>query len=949
MKPISFVSLALSLICTRAVFAGPTSTPTSQRASAFFPPRLIERVRANVRQSDWGRGLREQAIAQAEPWKKMTDEQLWKLMFGATIPRSWHVFSNGPCPSCKKPVPMYDWQIDALQRPSKVRCPHCHELFPKNDYAKFYESGLDAHGIFDPAKADRKLLFNEEHADPGDPLRTFGVDDGNGYVDGAKRWRFISTYLVFGQWKQAVHLGIKRLATAYVLTGDAVYARTAAILLDRVADLYPSFDFKSQGLLYESVRSDGYVSVWHDATIETREMALAYDAIKPGILNDAELTEFLAAKSEKYQTPIRKHSGADIALNIEQRILRDALANPQKIHSNYPQQYLTMATIQTALDWPANREKVFALLDPVIEQATAVDGTTGEKGLANYSCYAAQRLAEFLGYYTRMDETFLPEMVRRHPRLPQMWRFFIDTWCANQKYYPLTGDTMHIAAPVDDYAGVAFLKDHGLGATGHMSGVLAPSMYSFLWQLYGVTHDPAFVQVLYKGNDSRIDGLPYDLFTADAPSFQGNVKTIIENQGATIDLPSVNKQQWHLAILRSGKGAASRAAWLDYDAGGNHGHADGLNLGLFAKGLDLMPDLGYPPVQFGGWGSARALWYTSTAAHNTVMVDGAQQASAGGKTTLWAAGDGFCAIAASAPELNASVTKKFERTVALIDVSSDDSYVLDVFRVVGGHDHQKFFMSHFGTIETSPDLSMQPASDFAHAQMRNFKVARNPKPGWSVNWKIEDRYKLLPPGTDVRLRYTDFTSDAGTDAYTCEAWAVAGEYNSLQEAWLPRVMVRHRDATSPLTTTFVSLIEPYDGKTGPLIKQARRLPVQHTGGDASDSSVAMRIDLADGRSDLLVSNDVSETTTEPHDNIVTDARLLFVRRDHTGHPIMISICDGKMFQAGSLKVQLTAVGGLVQLRLDDDSATLIRGKADQIQSITADGKPIRIISPRSAQ
>jgi hypothetical protein len=81
-------------------------------------------------------------------------------------------------------------------------------------------------------------------------------------------------------------------------------------------------------VLYESVHGNGYVSVWHDATIETREMTLAYDAIHGAILADDDLASFLAAKSEQYQTPIRKHSGADIAANIEQRILRDALANP---------------------------------------------------------------------------------------------------------------------------------------------------------------------------------------------------------------------------------------------------------------------------------------------------------------------------------------------------------------------------------------------------------------------------------------------------------------------------------------------------------------------------------------------------------------------------------------------------------------------------------------------
>ena len=62
-------------------------------------------------------------------------------------------------------------------------------------------------------------------------------------------------------------------------------------------------------------------------------------------------------------------------------------------------------------------------------------------------------------------------------------------------------------------------------------------------------------------------------------------------------------------MLRSGRGREARAAWLDYDSGGRHGHADALNLGLFAKGLDLLPDFGYPPVQYGGWGAPRPVVY----------------------------------------------------------------------------------------------------------------------------------------------------------------------------------------------------------------------------------------------------------------------------------------------------------------------------------------------------
>ncbi len=85
---------------------------------------------------------------------------------------------------------------------------------------------------------------------------------------------------------------------------------------------------------------------------------------------------------------------------------------------------------------------------------------------------------------------------------------------------------------------------------------------------------------------------------------------------------------------------------------------------------------------------------------------------------------------------------------------------------------------------------MEPASDFAHEQMRNWKVARNATAGWSVQWNVDDRNKFLPAeeAKDLHVRYTDFTS--GADAYLGEAWVVAGTYYSPAESWVPRVMVR---------------------------------------------------------------------------------------------------------------------------------------------------------------
>ncbi|MBM3475807.1 MAG: hypothetical protein FJX75_21275 [Armatimonadetes bacterium] len=809
-------------------------------ASVFFPTQLVETARRNVQQQAWAAETRDQLVASAQPWLEMSDDQLWSLMFGPTITRSWMVWSNGYCPSCKQGVPMYNWRMDALARPWKVWCPHCSEEFPKNDFGAFYRSGLDEHGVFAPARADRSLLFNGEHPDPKDPLRLFGTDDGEGYVEGEHRWRFIGAYLIYGQWKQAVLGGIRSLAAAYVVTGDPRYAHKAGVLLDRVADLYPRFDHNTQAWVYETVRTTGYVSTWHDACEETREMALAYDQVFEGLKNDADLIAFLSAKAKQHGLENPKASFADIQRNLEGGILRDAIANSGKIVSNYPRQPIALITMHAILDWPANRDQVQSMIDGMLDQATAIDGVTGEKGLAGYSAFTIQGLGVFLEQFARIDPGFLAAQFERHPRLAETYCFHIDTRCLG-RYYPLSGDTGSFAHPMPDYVGLSITESPGVW----------PSMFGLLHRLYRQTADPAYAQILYEANGSRVDGLPHDLFCEDPSATQAEVEQAIGRHGLVPSVGSVNKQQWHLAILRSGHGGNARAAWLDYDSGGGHSHADGMNLGLFAHGLDLMPDFGYPPVQFGGWGSPKATWYTMTAAHNTVVVDGKRHADAAGKTTLWIDADNLHAIRASAPALIGG--QQYERTVAQVDVSDRSYYLIDVFRVVGGADHAKFMHSHFGTIETS-GLSLQPAGDFGFGtQMRNFRRDPNPRPGWSVDWSIEDRYKLIDPRRQVHLRYFDLTT--GAEAWTCEGWVTQGLYDSSVETWIPRLMVRRRAAQAPLQSTFVAVIEPYEGT--PCIAGVRRLRLlDEMGAEYPDPNVAIEVTLADGRRDLFVTMDV---------------------------------------------------------------------------------------------
>ncbi len=901
---------------------------SSKTASAFFPGELVARARSNAREYAWAAAIRDSLVTAARPWMEMSDDQLWDLMFGNTIRRAWQVWSDGHCPACKKPVPMYEWAPEALKQPWKMRCPQCKELFPKNDFAKFYRSGLNEQNVFDPTRADRSLLFNAKHADPSDPLRLFGVDDGEGYVEDGKRWRFINAYLIFGQWKQAIVSGIRHLAAAYVATGDRAYAHKAGVLLDRVADLYPTFDFGREGVMYEGPPRAGYISTWHDACVEVHDMALAYDAVFEDVAHDPALVKFLAAKAAKHKLANPKSSFADIQRNIETRIFRDTLEHRPKIESNYPATDITITTLHTVLGWSANRVEVMAMLDAIISKATAVDGLTGEKGIAGYSVIAPHEIAELLGRYARSDPGFIREALRRHPRLHAMYRFHLDRWCIGQ-YYPRSGDTGAFGVKDPGYAGISFSKHPGIN----------PSAYAFLWELYQATGDKDFVRLIYAANGSSATDLPYDLFAADPAAFQTSVAGVIAGNGAEIKLPSVNKTEWGMAILRSGQGPNARAAWLDYDSGERHGHADAMTIGLFAKGLDLLPDFGYPPVQYGGWAAPRAVWYTQTAAHNTVSVDGRNTKPGTGKTTLWCDGTQFRVVRASGPNLIGG--QQFERTLMLVDVSEKDSYVLDVVRVCGGAEHTRFLHGYFGTLATQ-GLSPIPVEATRYGPvMRNFRRDPRPAQGWSVDWCIEDHLKYLPPSSEVRLRHTDLTRDAEVEL--AEAWVAVGMYGGTADAWIPSVLVRRRAEQAPLASTFVGVLEPYEAKSN--VAAVRRLALRDPQGKpCPDSEVGVELRVADGRRDLLLSTDVESRSApgerlpvETESGVRFEGDLCLVRFSAAGQPQRVLFCRGKSFRENRLVIRTKNEQASFEIDLENREAPVVTGPADEVDLIELAG------------
>lgn len=758
--------------------------------SVFFPDRLIDRLRHNIENTEWTRDAKRRIVTEAQPWKDCPDALLWRSMFSPKLKRSWQVWSNGHCPGCKGDTPMYDWIIDPTQHPWKVKCPHCQELFPKNDWKRYHDSGLNEHGLFSEEAADPSLLSAEQAPgrDPG-----FGIDDGNGYSDGEHTWMFIATYLIYGQWKQFVHAGILQLADAYTVTGDIVYARKAGILLDRVADLYPEFDFKEQGWLYERQPDFGYVTNWHDACKEVRQMANAYDQVRPALLEDSEFLAFVQAQSEKHGLPFKKDTGEDVARHIEDRIFRDTITNVHKIKSNFPGQEIALITMEAVLERTLETERIQEMMDAMIAEAVAVDGVTGEKGLENYSAIVLHFLAEFLAALERMSPGYLATQIERHPAIARTYRFHIDTWCL-EKFYPAIGDSGTFASEAPACRSLPFSRDISL----------APSMFTFSWALYEATGDLDYVRILHRANDRSVEDLPYDIAAGDPEAFQQDVQRVIDAEGETLETGSINFESWHLAILRSGKGEHERAFWMSYDTGRRHGHLNGLNIGLYARGQNLLPDFGYLPVHRGGWVGPHVDWYKSSSAHNTVTIDHQNQTiDTEGETRLWRIEDGVQTIKVAAPSMYG--ISVYERTCVMVDIDDEHFYIVDVFRVEGGSSHDFFLRGPESALSTN-GLDLSECESYENGTiMRNHLQQSAVEAGWSVTWG----HAHAP----VSVRYTGLSE--GMTVGTAESWVSKDKW-TYEDLWIPTLMVGSQSASS----TFVGVIDVF-GET-PAVESIER-------------------------------------------------------------------------------------------------------------------------------
>jgi len=610
-------------------------------------------------------------------------------------------------------------------------------------------------------------------------------------------------------------------------TGDAKYARPAIVLLAQLADYYPDYRYETQSRYGTEFQATYYgrllYHTWETWTVQ--EAAAAYDAVKPAIASDEQRSR------------------------IETRLLRtmaaDILAVPPRIQGNYGMHQVGLlrvaATLRdtpgepssaTMIDWVRHNVPQTLYTSMGFEDAlynlVQRDGTPFESPGYNLAWIRdLNEVAEALAD-AGVD-------VLANPRFRKLVAWPLKMAVCGE-FTPALGDSNNMFSGV-----MGFAPPYGEPAVRH----------------YG---DPAYARALLQTGQR----LTEELFK---PPLGEQVEEAARAHPEPVGVTSSLLPAMGYATLQTGAEGARMGASLFYGYYVGHRHFDRLQLDLFAHGHSLLPDFGYPetadafdPRRFGFFGH--------TVAHNTVMVDAQRQADTRGRLECFEPSPVAKVVTASAVGAYPGLVKRYRRTLILVDVAPGQAYLVDVFRVEGGRQHdyllhgtQAEFASNlplspprsgtlagpdvpYGQFYDDPQLRDAPVGTVSYGGYAGsgwqwlFNVQQAPlAPGAIVEWKL-NRPKELPPFRDpagVVLRAHLLGED--------EEVLVADGRPQLRQDWPETVKFLDRRRTGvDLKSTFVTVFEPY--RSRPFLQAVSR---QDAGGQT-----ALRIACLDGQQHTVV-------------------------------------------------------------------------------------------------
>lgn len=934
----------LRLVLLAAALTGPAAAEGERIYGGRYTQEKIENLRRNCERFEWARKMRDDAVERAQVWVERSDEELWSLIPGQDLPRTIDVtwdYNKTPrkvgCLVCGEKINSfgnYPYQPDIWENPWKLTCPSCGAVFPTNDFQKYYESAIDERALFNPGRGDRSLLYNAEHPDPDDPLHKFGVDDGFGYTDEAGRTHKFIGYYGWRLWVQ-IRYGIGHLATAYLYTGDPVYARKAALMLDRVADVYPDMDWAPYAAMgwYHSDGSSkmGKIEgrIWETGAL--RSLVDSYDAILSGTVDNPELYAFLSRQAETFELPGGKGTRADLVRNVDENIIRcgaQAIMD-KRIWGNEGMHQSAMAACAVTLDSETDSARYLAWvfeetggnIPGIILTNIDRDGCGGE-GAPGYSLLwnhqigdLAKRLADYPGY--DRNDIFRD--------FPQFRMTAISAWrlCVLGMAIPPIGDS---------------------GATGVIT--TSPLNAQAIAEAFEYTGDPWTARAAIEANGGTAEGLRGSIYGPEPEKLPERLEQAAAAE--SLDGPGGrNLTGFGLASLEFGSGAEGSALWTYYGRMDKHGNSDRLNLGLYAFGVDLAPDLGYP--EFAASWPHRDFWTDGTISHNTVVVDGLpQNVTLSGQPRMFKVFPSLRAVEVDSPDVYPGVVSEYGRLLLWVEAPQGGHYGVDLFRVSGGSEHLYSFHGPPGAVRAGTrgrTLALEgqargtyAGEDVAYGAVVGVKAGYSflynverrwmPPESLVLDWEAEDGYRDVKAADAVHLRLhsvTPLTELALADGDPPQN--KPGNPRRIRYALLSRT-------GDDLETVFSSVLEPY--RRQPFIRSVSRLP------GAQGRQVALRIEMTDGTVDMVLFSPDGDVLQTPHGPVL-NGRLGWLRVRH-GEVLEAALVEGESleYQQAALRAAPAYTGTVERMDTDLEGDGIIHVRGDMPEGAVLKGEHIVI-------
>ena len=365
------------------------------------------------------------------------------------------------------------------------------------------------------------------------------------------------------------------------------------------------------------------------------------------------------------------------------------------------------------------------------------------------------------------------------------------------------------------------------------------------------------------------------------------------------------------AWLGWGQGDDQVQLHLHFSGGYGHAHGDNLNIMLFAKGNELISDLGYTHTR-------HRIWSRSTLSHNTVVIDEQEQYArsnrgpSDGRLLAFEATYGPVQwMAASAERAYPGVAEVYRRTLMLVDAGDGDAYAVDLFHIVGGsrHDwalHGSADRDGLATVDVPlepygehllPGVKVRlPAheTDRGEAEGRNLNYAffRNVSRGRASDRLTLQTVVLDSTGTGqlagVRTHLPNLSK---SEVFLGEAPSLrrAKENDTLMDEVLMPIFLARREGAAPLSSRFIAVHEPH-GEAG-FIDAVSLVPVA-----GKPDAIALEI-RHKGQTDHVVVPAAMGRTRVSSGKLDVQGETAFVR-ERDGEPVAIGLWGGNELRWG---------------------------------------------------